>query len=298
MTDPPTNPLPDDAAPEHDDPASVNAPAQPIDDPFAPQPTLALDHVPPINVEVGTGAHGEPAKLPPRPLEMGGLRIIIIGWCFWLLGSWGVAWFSDTAVPRARWMLLAGLLGMMLAYPAVRLSQSPNPDEPGRGAMQVLFDWLCLISVFQAVLWSLHLIAAWPLSRGLWLDAAVVSWTLLAALIVGWARLYASSVIRTLGMALCIALVVAEPLVLWLTGTRPGSEGWLLRVSPLQAVWELSSPPMRTIVHDWPPQILLIGLVAVSGWASLIGWRVLDALIARKLRPEPEVVDLAAQPPD
>lgn len=292
----PAPPNPPDDDDEHPD--VVNEQTMPPGDPFTPRATLALDHIPPINVEVGTGATHPPARTRSRPMELGGLRIIIIGWCFWLLGSWGVAVLSDTATPRARWMLLAAMLGLMLAYPAVRLSQGPNPDEPGRGALQVLLDWLAMITVFQAVLWSLHLIAAWPLVRGLWLNAAVLAWSLLAALIVGWARLFNIGAVRLLGMALCIALVLAEPLTLWVAGVYPGSAGWLLRVSPLQAVWEMSAPPGKHVSHDWRPHILLIALIAIAGWSALIGWRVIEWLLPRPARPEPELIDLSTQQTD
>ncbi|MEM1353518.1 MAG: hypothetical protein AAGH88_01400 [Planctomycetota bacterium] len=292
MDTPPPNPPPveDD---EHPD--TVNDQAITPQDPFTPQATLALDHVPPINVEVGTGTTHPPSKPRALPMELGGLRIIIIGWCFWLLGSWGVAMLLDTGTPRARWMLLSALIGMMLGYPAVRLSQAPNPDEPGRGALQVLMDWLCMISIFQAVLWSLHFLAAWPIFRGLWLDAAVVAWSLLAALIVGWARLYHVGGVRLLAMALCIALLLAEPLALWLAGVYPGSDRWLLRISPLQAVWELSAPPTKAVPNPWAPHILLIGLIAMAGWGSLVGWRLIELALPVPVRPEPELVDLTAQ---
>ena len=98
------DPSPDE--PVTTEPTGVD-PSGPVG-PFAPRSTLALDHVPPINVEVGSGAHGLPASARlPGPLEAGGLRIVIIAWCFWLLGSWGFSWLADTGLPRVRWMLLS-----------------------------------------------------------------------------------------------------------------------------------------------------------------------------------------------
>lgn len=59
-------------------------------------------------------------------------RELVLAWCLWLLGSWVVIWARELAdgnvwglaAPNAvRWMVLAGLLGMMLLWPLYRLSQ-------------------------------------------------------------------------------------------------------------------------------------------------------------------------------
>lgn len=299
-------------------------PDQPVDDapasgeasrPFAPQPTLALDHMPPINVEVGSGAHGGPA--PPRvarqpgPLEAGGLRIVIVAWCFWLLGSWAMSWVAETSsvlrmfqygasVPVVRWMLLSGMLGMMVVWPAFRLGQPVHPREPGRGALQAFLDWLAMVLVFQAVVWSLQVIAGWTLARGLWLDAAVVSWTLLTALIVGWGRTVASGLVRTTAMALCLAVVLAEPVLGWLQGTDLGTGA--MRWSPLETVWVLTNLPERASVSPWSERIIVVGVSAVLGWGVLAVWGWVTRAkrpIARTLEDDPygqlvAVVDIAA----
>lgn len=268
--------------------------------PFAPQSTLALDHVPPINVEVGSGASGLPAvKREPGPLEAGGLRIVIIAWCFWLLGSWGFSWLADTGLPRVRWMLLSGVLGMMVVWPALRLSQPAHPREPGRGAAQSFLDWLAMIVVFQAVIWSLHLIAGWTMERGYWLDAAIVSWTLLSALIVAWGRMSAQPWVRTAAMALVLGVVLAEP-VLGVTGVYRDPVG--MRVSPLGTLWALTTLPDRAPLGAWQERIVVVGLAAAAGWGVLaaLGWlrrdrRKTDLL----LEDDPygqavEVIDVAA----
>ncbi|MBX2851800.1 MAG: hypothetical protein KTR15_08660 [Phycisphaeraceae bacterium] len=205
------------------------------------------------------------------PSDPGWLRVVIVVWCFWLLGAWGAAWLSDTSVPRVRWMMFAGSFGLMLAWPAFRLSQQVRSDEPGHGALQVLLDWLAMIGVYQAVIWSLHLLAAWPLIRGVWLDAAVMAWSLLTALIVAAARRWPYGWARTAAMALCIALVFAEPVVLWLV-VISGGEAWPMRVSPIQAFWELTKPPSRGTIQPWDKRTLMIAFVAVSGWLSLWLW--------------------------
>ena len=208
-----------------------------------------------------------------EPADPGWLRVVIVVWCFWLLGAWGAAWLSASSVPRVRWMMFAGSFGLMLVWPAFRLSQRVRPGEPGHGALQVLLDWLAMIGVYQAVIWSLHLLAAWPIVRGVWLDAAVIAWSLLTALIVATARRWPQGWARTAGMGLCIALVFGEPVVIWIA-VLAGGQPWSMRVSPIQAFWELTQPPSRGQIAPWDRRTLMVAVVAVMGWAGLILWRV------------------------
>ncbi|MFN3166718.1 MAG: hypothetical protein ACE37H_06600 [Phycisphaeraceae bacterium] len=240
--------------------------------------------LPVLNAELDAPTTPEPApdKTPPRHAlaEIGGLRFVIVAWCFWLLGAWAIAWLSDTSVPRVRWMLFAGSFGLMLVWPAFRLSQRSEPGDLTSSAVVVLLDWLAMVTVYQAVIWSLHLIAGWPLARGAWLDAAIVSWSLMSALIVAVARLWPGAWARLLGMWLCIALVFAEPAGVWLSQLGGGA-GWPMRVSPVQVLWELTDPPRTQRVEQWGRPILMVGLTALVGWLSLGVWAVGAKLTAR-----------------
>lgn len=209
------------------------------------------------------------------------LRVVIVVWCFWLLGAWAAAWLSDTSIPRVRWMMFAGSFGLMLVWPAFRLSEKVSDDEPGHGGLAVLLDYIAMIGVYQAVIWSLHLLAGWPLMRGIWLDAAVMSWSLLTALIVAIARRWPGGFARLIGMGLCIALVFAEPVALWLS-VMTGGEVWSMRVSPVQALWELTLPPDKSVVRPWDQRTLMIALVAVAGWVSLGLWWVGERVMHRQ----------------
>lgn len=230
---------------------------------FDPEPALMPVPVP---VPVQTTAAAQ-----HRSSDLGALRVVIVLWCFWLLGAWAVSWLSDTSVPRVRWMLFAGSFGLMLVWPAYRLSEPLEPGELGRAVFHVLADWLAMVVVYQAVIWSLHLIAFWPFERGLWLDAAVLAWSLLSALIVAVSRLWPGGWARGVGMLLCIALVFAEPVAMGLSLVNGGG-GWSMRVSPVQAMWELTGPPRVQQIEAWSRQIMLIGVIAVSGWVSLVVW--------------------------
>ncbi|MEM9346277.1 MAG: hypothetical protein AAGB26_06655 [Planctomycetota bacterium] len=222
-----------------------------------------------------------------QPSDPGMLRIVIVVWCFWLLGAWGAAWLSDTSVPRVRWMMFAGSFGLMLVWPAFRLSEQAEPEKPGYGSMQVLLDWLAMIGVYQAVIWSLHLLAAWPLVRGIWLDAAVMAWSLLTALIVAAARRWPHGLARLVGMGLCIALVFAEPVAVWLA-VISGGEPWQMVVSPIQALWELTQPPNRSRISPWDQRTLMIAVIAVMGWMALGLWWVGErAALKRGAKTQP-----------
>lgn len=171
----------------------------------------------------------------------------------------------------------------MVVWPAFRLSERSRVGEPGGGAAgPVLLDWLGLMMVHQAVIWSLHLIAGWPLERGLWLDAAVVSWSLLTALIVAAARRYPGGLARSIGMLLCIALVFGEPIAVWLA-SMAGQPAWSMRVSPIQAMWELTQPPSSSGgIEPWDQRTMVIGLLALSGWAVLGAWSIGERLLTRR----------------
>lgn len=258
---------------EQPDVPPQQTPAHAFDAALTAEPMPAIDA--PSAEPVPTPQH-PPRK--HRDQDLGGLRIVIVVWCFWLLGAWAAAWLSDSSVPRVRWMLFAGSFGLMLVWPAFRLSERTRPGVIRASVLQALLDWLAMITVYQAVIWSLHLIAAWRLERGLWLDLAVISWSLLSALIVAVARLWPGGAARWVGMLLCIALVFAEPVAIWVSIVA-GGEGWAMSVSPVQAFWELTQTPGRQSVSPWDRQVLLIAFVAVMGWASLGVWALGERLL-------------------
>lgn len=256
---------------------------QPNEQPEAIDPTID-DSIAAESIAASEAIHAvEDVRAARRrePADPGWLRIVIVVWCFWLLGAWGAAWLSDTSVPRVRWMMFAGSFGLMLVWPAFRLSQQVRSDEPGHGALQVLLDWLAMIGVYQAVIWSLHLLAGWPLVRGIWLDAAVMAWSLLTALIVAAARRWPYGGARMVGMGLCIALVFAEPVLIWAVVVT-GGQAWSMRVSPIHAFWELTQPPSQSVISPWDQRTLMIAVVAVMGWLALMLWWIGEGVARRR----------------
>ena len=42
-----------------------------------------------------------------------------------------------------------------------------------------------------------------------------------------------------------------------------------MRVSPVQALWGLTSPQAAVTTHPWDQQVVAVGLAAVAGWVAL-----------------------------
>lgn len=213
----------------------------------------------------------------------------MLGWCLWLLGTWCVTLLRVSPVPGVRLMILSSLVGVMLVWPAFRLSQG-REGPGGRGIAStavVMIDWWCLMLIFQAVIWPLRVVAAWSYAQAFWLDAAVLAWSLLVGAIVAAGRLFGSGLARSLAMAACVLLLVGEPLLMALTQGR-----WTMRVSPLQAIWELSRPAIDADPARAQPLIIAAGVAAGAAWLAVV---LLTAGTA--VRPRVSATSPVAPPP-
>lgn len=200
------------------------------------------------------------------------LRVWVLAWCLWLLGSWVVVLRTSAQVPLGRGMIHAVMMGVMLLWPAFRLSQ--DFVWRGRfGSARILVDWLCMIVLFQAVLWPLRLMSNWAIGQVMWLNAAVAAWGLLAAAIVAWGCRSSSGLARALAMAVCVLLLLGEPAVMGLASAMAGPGSgvtWAMCVSPIQAIWFLSSPPgTRSTDQSWAVPIVNVAIVAGLAWGFL-----------------------------
>lgn len=158
-------------------------------------------------------------------------RLLVIYGCGWLLGSWCWMLWQDGAVGAVGWMILNAMIGLMLVWPAWRLSQAAEPDDsPTR---IVLMDWLYLQLLLQITLWPLRLTADWSLTHTACIALVLAIWPLATAGIVAWAWPREH---RWMGMAACVGLVLIWPMAeAW--GIWPSSlAGW----SPLTLLWNLS----------------------------------------------------------
>lgn len=225
-----------------------------------------------------------------------GLRTLIISWCLWLLVSWSITLAIDVTVHAVRWVIFSAVFGLMAVWPALRLSQqlpwyqpygrqgkpaNGNRSKPASHAgsltrvFATLLDWVCLIAVFQVVVWPLMLVGRWSGQQTLWLDLAVMAWSLLIGALVGLGRVLPTAWARIGAMGLCVLLAVGEPVWMALTGlgfSGPGVGGQDLqmRISPIQALWELTTSSGQPFdPAGWVPAIISTAVAAGLAWLLL-----------------------------
>ena len=213
-------------------------------------------------------------------VELYGVRLLMLGWCIWLMGSWIVLFFTTGWTgPAFRIMVFSGLIGLMSVWPAVRLSQLDRAEVSGAGedigawswaCRRTLADWLCLNLVWQAVVWPLRMAGGWGLWQAAGVAGAVAAWSLLTGLVIAWGRGADGAGRRAAAMLICVGIVLAEPLVMWgvtLTGQAATAT---MRLSPLKTIWTLTAPGPLNPGGPWVQQVIAIALAAVAGWLALM----------------------------
>lgn len=210
-----------------------------------------------------------PARRPdPSP------RVLILVWILWLLGSWGASFSVDRDGPVHRWMILAAAVGLTVLWPALRLSQQgPDHDDAPRSIMaRVLLDWLSLNLVMQTVIWPLHMIGSWDFSQTLWLSGALASWSLLSgSLIVAGCRTHHTAR-RLLAMLLAVALLLGEPLAMWLVNLGRSADNfiiWTMRICPLPMLWHMTERGSAWQAQPWTGHVMLAAAAALAAWLLL-----------------------------
>jgi hypothetical protein len=152
-------------------------------------------------------------------------------------------------------------------------------------------QWQELVSAFER-----------SLERIVWLDLALAGWSLVIALLVAWGTRPGGWRRRALAMGLCLLVLVGEPLLMALLniGSRLRAGGslanlvdpvgarlahqaaagitpwcWIMRVSPVQALWGLTIDPVNWVAEPFASQVIAILAAGVAGWigAGLILWR-------------------------
>jgi hypothetical protein len=285
-------------------PESPDAPRQVENDALESLPPVVLGHLP---------VHrDDPAEETPLPIlrpyraraiplhhELGS-RELMLGWCFWLLGSWFALGMGLAGTP-IRWMILASLLGLLVAWPAFRLSQDggcargPAAQKPGHAAPRrrsrltpglILRDWFALNGVFQAVIWPHLLTGLWHLDQAMWISFAVASWSLLAGAIVAWGCGSCSGAIRLAAMYLVLLLLLGEPAILAALSaiTEQGSfitMPWTMHISPIEAVFALTARPVDFEPGPWAATVCCILLAAIGGWFLVLRGALVHHAVSR-----------------
>lgn len=191
----------------------------------------------------------------------------------WLIASWVIAIgvrtpvqpTSATYTPNVRLMLLCVTMGLMLAWPMLRLSQV-RPSYPIR---QTLLDLLVLGGLVQVVVWPLRLVTSWTPSRTAAIDATLTGWVVLAGAVVAAAISSDRLGTRTLAMMACVAMCLLGPALAWIGLVSGIDTADLARLSPFMAVGTLGSASgAHATVDQWRAiAVLLIADLAV--WLAL-----------------------------
>ena len=220
-------------------------------------------------------------------------RRVTLLWCVWLLVAWALMLRATSVAPAARWMVLSAMMGMMAAWPVLRLSQGPSAPRAGRGkgavAGRVLGDWVSLMLLTQMMLWPLWLSGGrWSMAGGVtfyatrWsatqtalTGAALAAWSLLTAAILAWGLQRGTRSAAALAAAACVLLLVGEPLVYAAAGAWSGEAlGWAsLRVSPVATLWGLTEAKSDYRGEPWVARTLSAALAAAVAWIG-VAWMV------------------------
>lgn len=137
----------------------------------------------------------------------------------WLIGSWvlSIGWrlpiqaSSASFEPGVRMMLTCMVIGLMIGWPLLRLSQHASP-HPVR---QTLLDLAVLLTLIQVVIWLPRLLTNWTAQRTAAVDATIAAWTVLAGAVVAGVIHTTRPELRIGGMLFCIALCLLGPLAAW-----------------------------------------------------------------------------------
>lgn len=187
-------------------------------------------------------------------------RLLLLIWCIWLLGNWFIhsrveSWIGPQTM---RWLVLSSLLGIMLIWPALRLTD-PTPHQ---SAWLTIGDLIGLLVIFQVIVVRLLLDwsggnlvrSSWSLPRAILIDAVVVTYAIIAAMWIDLGRRCGASG-RTLAMIGCVGSIF-----LGSAFVGPHSPG-LLAISPIRSLWWLTGS--MEFINPSPIAVRLGGLLIV-----------------------------------
>lgn len=236
-----------------------------------------------------------PVGRPDWSHRRGEPRVLALLWMLYLMGV-TILMFSafmdalsispDITRPAAQNMIVATMLGIMMFYPALRLSQRPA-DRPVRG---VLGDLFVLLVPAQAVIWphALDELAGWPMEVLLATACSMAAWAVVAAGIVALGDATRPRIRGWWWMLVAALVVVAVPVWAALTGTlgavRPDVPryGWML--SPVTSMLELtrSRDALGHPIPVYPTHWRLIAGAACAGVALLLVARAVEVASRRR----------------
>ncbi len=226
-----------------------------------------------------------PVQHGPTPADQFVLpRGLILVSSLWLVVSWSVAIGFRTPVvassasytPGVRLMLISAAVGLVIAWPLLRLSQGPV-RYPIR---QTVLDLIVLLALLQVVIWPLRLVTPWSPFRTAALDATLTAWALLAGAFVASAVGSPRQGPRNMAMAGCVALCIAGPVMALASLALPPLENLaprLAQIGPILEVYGLAQGGGTAPDPSSWRWILLVSLAAVGAWSGLAALGLLRA---------------------
>ncbi len=195
-------------------------------------------------------------------------RPLLLIWCAWLLISWALnvdldmptRVTPDSMIPLVRGMMLSTLLGLVLMWPAWRLSRR---TMIAAGPL-VVGDMFSLLLVMQVVVWPLRLLVGWPVARAFVIDVTLIAWTIPIGLWVYLGLRSRGPVGRAWAMLACCATPAAAAIWALVTG-RPE----VVDFSPMHSLWVLGDP---TVIMDLAPpvfQAMIVSGITILAWVIL-----------------------------
>lgn len=195
-------------------------------------------------------------------------RTLVIGWCLWLLGAWFVnntleGWAVHTPIAALRWTALATVVGIMLVWPAWRLSCR----HAQAFTFNTLLDMLLLLGLFQIV--AAAIARSYSPLRAVLIDLTVVIWAIPIGMWIDLGR-RGDAAVRTLAMFGCMVTFAGGAVA---AGHVDGPVA--VAVSPLRTLWELmaTSAAFTDLALAW-------AMAAVAaGWVLL--WVIARVIVGR-----------------
>ncbi len=214
---------------------------------------------------------------PPAPSLVLPRGLILLA-SLWLVVSWTVAIGFRTPVeatsasytPGVRLMLISAAIGLIIAWPLLRLSQTATPFP----VRQTILDLIVLVALLQVVIWPLRLVTPWTTARTAALDATLLAWAALAGAFVASAVGSPRAGPRNLAIAACVGVCLIGPLLALASLIVAPSSGLtprLLNRGPLLEVHALGQgggTPPDPATWGW---IGLVAIAAAFAWCGLTG---------------------------
>lgn len=238
------------------------------EDEFDDQIVNALGGQPSASPDVSS----RPSPMQLRQWRWASTRLLVLLWCVYLFGVWLISLQIDSPLLASHWMVWCMLFWLTIVWPAMQLSKTHFITRTGnREDMQaipiptrtwvVFVQWFSQAMVAQTILWPLQITAMWVTLQTMWLNAALLAWSLLVGLFVAMGKRSCKSLHRSLAMIICVGLIFGEPVLQAIT-----HKSWPMFISPIHIIGQLLDGHVTAALTT---QIMAVTLAACVGWGML-----------------------------